>query len=114
MHVSQLRDVVRVFSPPDPAPVLAGVKVVRPPGRSTLTPTRAGGHSHHEKPAKQPPNRGRIRLYPLTGPDLMGAETAVRTAVTGGFADTEEVTGSNPVAPTINALTSGNSGEPMR
>jgi hypothetical protein len=46
VRVSQLRDVVWVFSPPDPAPVLAGVKVVRPAGRSTLTPAAAGGPSH--------------------------------------------------------------------
>jgi hypothetical protein len=31
----------------------------------------------------------------------MGAETGFRTAVPRWFADTEEVTGSNPVAPTI-------------
>jgi hypothetical protein len=32
----------RAFSPPHPAPVLAGVKVARPVGRSTLTPAAAG------------------------------------------------------------------------
>jgi hypothetical protein len=41
------------------------------------------------------------------------AGMAVRTAVP-CIADTEEVTGSNPVAPTHKALTSGNAGEPMR
>jgi hypothetical protein len=37
--------------------------------------------------------------------------TAVSTAVPGWFADTEEVTGSNPVAPTNKALTSANDGQ---
>ncbi|HZD03245.1 MAG TPA: hypothetical protein VFA46_24540 [Actinomycetes bacterium] len=35
----------------DPAPVLAGVKVARPVGRSTLTPARPGKLGHHEKAA---------------------------------------------------------------
>src|SRR6266511_4181385 len=46
-------EVVRAFSPPDPAPVLAGVKVVRPVGRSTLTPAAAGGTSQ-QREASQP------------------------------------------------------------
>jgi hypothetical protein len=56
----------------DPAPVLASVKVVRPAGRSTLTPAAAGGYSSHEKPAPDHPGRlGPPAL--LTGPDPMGA-----------------------------------------
>src|SRR4030095_14968779 len=39
------------------------------------------------------------------------AGTAFRTAVPWWFADTEEVTGSNPVAPTNTVLTSGNAGQ---
>jgi hypothetical protein len=35
---SSLRDLVRAFSSQDPVPVLAGVKVLPSPGRSTLTP----------------------------------------------------------------------------
>jgi hypothetical protein len=74
VHASQLREIVRAFSPPDPAPVLTSVKVVRPAGRSTLTPAAAGGPSQHEKPATEPPhNWGSGPPAPLTRPDPMGA-----------------------------------------
>jgi hypothetical protein len=58
----------------DPAPVLAGVKVVRPAGRSTLTPPAADGPSQHQKPAtKRPPPGSSGPPAPLTRPDPMGA-----------------------------------------
>jgi Transposase IS116/IS110/IS902 family len=52
VHASPLRDLVRAFSSQDPVPVLAGVKVLPSPGRSTLTSAAAGGPSRYEKPAK--------------------------------------------------------------
>jgi Transposase IS116/IS110/IS902 family len=73
-------EVVRVFSPPNPAPVLAGVKVVRPPGRSTLTPTVAGGPSHHEKPANKP-TTGAGSACALDRARPHGSGNAVGTAV---------------------------------
>ncbi len=71
-------EVVRAFSPPDPAPVLAGVKVVRPVGRSTLTPAAAGVDSQQREGTDIPPLiQGvvlpRSLLHPLTRPDPMGA-----------------------------------------
>src|SRR6266511_1909815 len=71
-------EVVRAFSPPDPAPVLAGVTVVRPVGRSTLTPAAAGGTSQQREASQhQAPLHQGLNLYaPLTRPDLMGAVMA--------------------------------------
>jgi hypothetical protein len=57
----------------DPVPVLAGVKVLPPPGRSTLTPAAAGGPSRYGKPAKPRLRAGRALLRLLTEPDPMGA-----------------------------------------
>ncbi len=51
----QLRRLSQAFSSPDPAPVLAGVKVARPVGRSTLTPAAAGVTGHHKKAGVSPP-----------------------------------------------------------
>jgi hypothetical protein len=68
-------EVVRVSSPPDPAPVLAGVKVVRPAGRSTLT--RLWPADPAITRSQQAPQPGPDPLAPLTGPDLMGAETMI-------------------------------------
>jgi hypothetical protein len=68
--------IVRAFSSPDPAPVLASFKVVRPAGRSTLTPAAAGRHRQREKqaPTTAHTNSGaQTLLRLLTRPDPMGA-----------------------------------------
>src|SRR5215216_4127486 len=63
----------------DPVPVLAGVKVLPPPGRFTLTPAAAGELSRYGKPAKPRLRAGRALLRLLTEPDPMGAKTAFRS-----------------------------------
>src|SRR5215213_386380 len=60
----------------DPVPVLAGVKVLPPPGRFTLTPAAAGELSRYGKPNKPRLRAGRALLRLLTEPDPMGAQTA--------------------------------------
>src|SRR5829696_10165098 len=61
----------------DPVPVLAGVKVLPPPGRFTLTPAAAGELSRYGKPNKPRLRAGRALLRLLTEPDPMGAQTAL-------------------------------------
>jgi hypothetical protein len=89
-------------------------------GRSGL---RAVSNADLERGPGGPPRRSALRLS--TGERLTGRQESVslahlRSEVTWEngaehsgspcFADTEEVTGSNPVAPTSTALTSGNAG----
>src|SRR5215213_7585596 len=62
----------------DPVPVLAGVKVLPPPGRFTLTPAAAGELSRYGKPNKPRLRAGRALLRLLTEPDPMGAQMACR------------------------------------
>src|SRR5512132_4158588 len=76
---------------PTPTEVVRGLLAIRScagphrcqgrssPGRSTLTPAAADGSSHHEKPANASHHRRTGSACALDRPDLMGAETAVRT-----------------------------------
>src|SRR5215208_2050462 len=66
----------------DPVPVLAGVKVLPPPGRFTLTPAAAGELSRYGKPNKPRLRAGRALLRLLTEPDPMGAKMQVGMALT--------------------------------
>src|SRR5215208_884127 len=63
----------------DPVPVLAGVKVLPPPGRFTLTPAAAGELSRYGQPNKPRLRAGRALLRLLTEPDPMGAQTVLST-----------------------------------
>jgi hypothetical protein len=86
VHASHLRNAVRAFSSHDPGPVLAGGKVVRPAGRSTLPPGcgPASTADTRSQPTHSPPGRA-VPSRPLTRPDLMGAGTVRSTAVPGGL-----------------------------